>query len=180
MNPLEIPKSYQPIFLLCVSYMILKSLIFARIEQIIDPCCLEGKLSFNAKNQLGSSHFIKKKHLGFFLSICRSDGGIWLCMAPWPYMQAAWGFCQISTWLDWSWNLSKQDVSPLNTTGDRKQSIISRLKNGVPQGSVWTLLLSNLFIFTSTPALRNFLKVYLRRQFSIASLFWKVKGLWEA
>ena len=54
--------------------------------------------------------------------------------------------------------LQKQSLT-LNT-GDIKQSRISRLKNGVPQGLVGAPLLFNLFIFTSTAALHNFLKVF--------------------
>ena len=36
-KPIEDPKSYRPISLLCVPYKILKRLIYARIEPIVDP-----------------------------------------------------------------------------------------------------------------------------------------------
>ena len=36
-KPVEDPKSYQPIFLLCVPYKILERLIYARVEPLIDP-----------------------------------------------------------------------------------------------------------------------------------------------
>ena len=54
---------------------------------------------------------------------------------------------------------------------------ICHLKNGISQRLVWAPLLFNFFIFTSIFSLHNFLKVYLRRQSSIVTVYWKPKGL---
>ena len=46
MKPMEDPKIYRPISLLCVSYKILEKLIYARIEPLIDPLFPEEQAGF--------------------------------------------------------------------------------------------------------------------------------------
>jgi len=45
-KPLEDPKSYRPISLLCVHLKILKRLIYARVEPIIDPLLPQEQAGF--------------------------------------------------------------------------------------------------------------------------------------
>ena len=70
-----------------------------------------------------------------------------------------------------------QNQSFTLTAGDSEPNLILHLKNNIPQGSILAALLFNLFMSTSTSALQNFKQVYLRRQFSIVALCWKLKGL---
>ena len=46
MKPVEDPKSYQPISLLCVSYKILERLIYACIESLINPLLPKEQAGF--------------------------------------------------------------------------------------------------------------------------------------
>ena len=50
-KPVEDPKSYRPISLLCVPYKILERLIYARIEPIVDPLLPGEQLGFDMVNQ---------------------------------------------------------------------------------------------------------------------------------
>ena len=45
-NPVEDPKSYRPISLLCVPYKILERLIYARVEPLIDPLLPKEQAGF--------------------------------------------------------------------------------------------------------------------------------------
>ena len=49
-KPVEDPKSYRPISLLCVPYKILERLIYACIEPIVDPCSQASRLGFDMVN----------------------------------------------------------------------------------------------------------------------------------
>ena len=46
MKPVGDPKSYRPIFLLCVPYKILKKIIYARVESLIDPLLPKEQAGF--------------------------------------------------------------------------------------------------------------------------------------
>ena len=46
MKPVEDPKSYRPISLLCVPYKILERRIYTRIEHIVDPLLLREQAGF--------------------------------------------------------------------------------------------------------------------------------------
>ena len=45
-KPVRDPKSYQPISLLCLPYKILESLIYARVEPLIDPLLPKEQAGF--------------------------------------------------------------------------------------------------------------------------------------
>ena len=48
-KPVEDPKSYRPISLLCVSYKILGRLIYARVESIVDPLLPREQAGFRRR-----------------------------------------------------------------------------------------------------------------------------------
>ena len=97
-KPVGVPKSYRPIFLLGVSYKILEKLIYARVKPIIDPLLPREQAEVRREKSTVDQVILLVKNIRFFLSICQSDSGIWLFMAFFPYMQAAWDLCQINTW----------------------------------------------------------------------------------
>ena len=45
-KPMGVPKSYQPISLLCVPYKILEKIIYARVEPLIDPLLPKEQVGF--------------------------------------------------------------------------------------------------------------------------------------
>ena len=50
-KPVEDPKSYRPIFLLCVPCKILERLIHARVEPIVDPLLPREQAGFQREGQ---------------------------------------------------------------------------------------------------------------------------------
>ena len=64
-KPVGDPKSYRPISLLCVSYKILKRLICAHVEPLIDPLLRAGWVPTREVNRR-SSCFANPEHQGFF------------------------------------------------------------------------------------------------------------------
>ena len=112
-NPQEDPKSYWLISVFCVSYKILKRLIYVCIEPVINPLLPTEQARFWCKKSTMDQIILLTENIKDFLSICWSDSGIWLCLAPWPCLQSASNFYQIRTWSEWSWSCSKTKVSPL-------------------------------------------------------------------
>ena len=63
-KPVDDPRSYRPISLLCVvPYKILERFIYARVESLIDPLLPRGTGGFSTRKiHRGSSHFAHAKH----------------------------------------------------------------------------------------------------------------------
>ncbi|XP_076804489.1 uncharacterized protein LOC143448565 [Clavelina lepadiformis] len=51
MKPIDDPKSYRPISLLCIPFNILERLIYARVEPIIDPLLPQEQAGFDTEDQ---------------------------------------------------------------------------------------------------------------------------------
>ena len=62
----EDPKSYRPIFLLCVPYKILERLIHTSVEPIIDPQLPREQTGFQHGDQPWTKPFAHAKYRGLF------------------------------------------------------------------------------------------------------------------
>ena len=120
----EDPKSYRPIFLLCISYKILRRFIHTDMEQLLIHSSLKSRLDFNTEYQSWTNLFYSCKMLRTFLRLRRRPVS---CLATWHWLMAlsgpaaslasCWDLvslanCQISTWFLWSCSLSEIEASP--------------------------------------------------------------------
>ena len=146
-KPVEDPKSHRPISLLCVPYKILVRFIHARVELIVDPHLSRKLAGFRRERStvdqtvlliqnIEDSFEAKKKAGAAFADLTAAYNTVWhrglICklfrLLPDKHM------VQIIMELVWNRRFTL-------TTGDSKQSRLRRLQNGLPQGSVLTLLL---------------------------------------
>ena len=148
-KPVEDPKNYWPISLLCVPYKILEKFIHARVEPLIDPLLPKEQAGFRRRKSTVDQvvlltqnikySFEAKKRLVLYSSISQ------LLMTLSGLTCELLRLCRISTWSEWLRSLSETKVSPLRTTNDSKQNRLRHLKNGVPRESVLAPLLFNIY-----------------------------------
>ena len=152
-KPVGDPKSYQPIFLLCVPYKMLERLIYARVESLIDPLLTKKQVGFRRgkstvdqvvllTQNIEDSFEAKKKAGAIFVNLTASYDTVWhrgftcnlLRLLPDKHM------------VRMIMELVRNQSFTL-TTGDSKQSRLHRLKNGVTQESVLATLLFNIYTY---------------------------------
>ena len=147
------PKSYRPIFLLCVPYKIFERLIYARVKPLIDPLLSKeqagsrcGKSTVDQvvllNQNIEDSFEAKKKTGAVFIDLTAAYDTVWhrgltcklLRLLPDKHMAKM------------IIELVRNRIFTL-TTGDSNQSRLRRLRNGVPQGLVLAPLLFNIYAY---------------------------------
>ena len=152
-KPVGDPKRYRPIALFCVPYKILERLIYARVESLIDPLLPKDSARFTRgkstvdqvvllTQNIENSFEAKNKAGTVFVNLTAAYDTVWnrgltcklLRLLPDKHM------------VRMIMELVQNRRFTL-TTGDSKQSRLRRLKNGVPQGSVFAPLLFNIYTY---------------------------------
>ena len=144
MNPVENPKSYRPISLLCVPYKILERLIYARVELLIDLLLpieqarfRRGKKTVNQVVLLTHNiedSFEVKKAGAIFVDLTAAYDTVWHRGLTCKLLRLLPDKHMVKMIME---RVRNQSFIP--TTGDSKQNKLRRLENGVSQESSWLL-----------------------------------------
>ena len=150
-KPAQDPKSYRPISLLCLPFKILERLIHSRIDPVVDPQLPREQAGFRRGRstvdqvtlltQYIEDSFQNNEKAGVvFLDLTAAYDTVWhrglhlklLRIIPDRHMV---GF-----------NMEMSNWSFVVHTSDRQRSRLRRMKNCVPQGSVLSPMLFNIYL----------------------------------
>ena len=158
-KPVGDPKSYQPISLLCIPYKILERLIYARVEPLIDPLLPKEQAGFRRgkstvdqvallTQNIEDSIEAKKKAGVVFIDLTGAYHTVWYRGLTCKLLRLLPDKHMVRMIMELVRNRSF-----ILITGDSKKSRLRRLKNGVPQRSVFAPLLFNIYTYDLPPTI---------------------------
>ena len=152
-KPVKDPKSYRSLSLLCVPCKILQSLIHARVEPIVDPFLPRKQAGFQRGRSIMNQTILLTQNIEDSIEAKKKAGAVFVDLTA--AYETAWHpglTCQLLRLLSDKHMVQMimklvRNINLMLTTGDRKQSRLRRLQNGLPQGSVLALLLFIIYTY---------------------------------
>ena len=152
-KPGKDPKNYRPISLLCVPYKIVERLIHAHVESIVDPLLPREQAWFRREKSTVDQTVLltqniedlfeaKKKAGAVFVDLTAAYDTVWYRGLPCKLLRLLPDKHMVRMIMELVRNRSFT-----LSTGDRKQGRLRRLRKGLPQGSLLTLLLFNIYTY---------------------------------
>ena len=158
-KPLDDPKGYHPVSLLCVPYKFMERLRHARIDQVIDPKLPNEQAGFRhgksvvdqvtrLTNDIEDTFQAGDKAGVVFLDLTAAYDTVWLRGLHLKLIQTL----PDRHFVDYILEILTNRSFTLHTS-DVQQSRLRRLRNGVPQGSVLAPMLFNIYVHDLPPTL---------------------------
>ena len=151
-KPTEDPKNYRPISLLCVPYKILERLIHARVELIVDPLLPRKQARFWRERSTVDKNGLRTQNIEDWFEVKKAGAMFVALTAAYDTVWNRGLTCKLLRLLPDKHMVRiimelVRNRSFTLTTGDRKQSRLRSLRNGLTQRSVLAPLLFNIYIY---------------------------------